>query len=116
MPYWDLLADAANSADIKKISVYMISPEIGSPTGQSIDVAIHFGANSTLVVKDDAGQEITLKGRDAAEVLLLPMRRGSTNLSAQWTKDRKAFNKGTISGFSGGGFTFALHTDSTGSR
>jgi hypothetical protein len=105
-PYWDLLADAANAADTTKLSGYMFS---GSTNGPPNNAAIRLGAKSSLIVKSEAGNDITLKANDRAEILLLPMRRGSRDLSVQWTKDNQAF-KGTISNFSGKDFEFSLHT------
>jgi hypothetical protein len=106
-PYWDLLADAANAADSKELSGYMFS---GSTNGPPINAAIRLGEKSSLVVKSESGNDITLKANDGAEIFLLPMSRRAGELSVQWTKDRQAFNKGTITNFSGKGFEFSLHT------
>jgi hypothetical protein len=111
-PYWELLADAANAGDGKKVSAYLFSLGIGNP---AVSVAIGLGMNSSLVVKDATGHDIALKANDSAEILLLPTRRGSADLSVQWTKDHKGFNIGIISNFSGGDFDFSLHTGAAGS-
>jgi hypothetical protein len=112
-PYWELLADAANGADGKKVSAYMFS--MRGREVQSVSAAIELGKNSSVVVKDAMGHDITLKANEVAEILLLAKRQGSADLSVQWTKDHKDFNKGTISNFSGGDFKFSLHTGAAGS-
>jgi hypothetical protein len=106
-PYWDMLADAANAADGKKLSGYMFS----SSTNNPINVAISFGKDSSLVVKSESGNDFTLKSNDGAEIFLLPKSRIPGELLVQWTKDHRAFNKGVISNFSGTDFAFSMHMD-----
>ena len=110
-PYWALLTDAANGGDKNMIAEYMFSSF--GPTSSSAGVTITLGANSSLQVKDDLGNELVLKAGDATAILLLPVRRGSSDLPVQWSKGPTS-NKGTILQFSGGGFSLSLHQDAPG--
>jgi acyl transferase domain-containing protein len=105
-PYWELLADAANEADNKKVSEYMFRMFGGEG---DFSAAISMGKKSFLGIKSETGNDITLKASDAAEMFLLP-KRGSGDLLVRWTKDHQTLNNGTISGFSGQDFGFSLHT------
>jgi hypothetical protein len=103
-PYWELLADAANN-DSKKINAYMFS---AGGDDASVSVAIGIGTNSSLVVKNTTGGDVTLKSDKVSEILLQPVGRGVRDLSVQWTKDHQV-SRGKISNFSGGDFKFSLH-------
>jgi hypothetical protein len=105
-PYWELLADVANKSDGKKINAYMFSAD-GDDV--SVSVAIRIGTNSSLVVKNTTGGDVTLKSDEVSEILLQPVGRGVRDLSVQWTKDHQVSDKGKISNFSGGDFKFSLH-------
>jgi hypothetical protein len=106
-PYWELLADAANKSDLKKIGAYMFSAD--HVDDESVSAAIKIGTNSSLVVRNTTGGDVTLKSDVVSEILLQPVGRGTRDLSVQWTKDHEVSSSGNISNFSGGDFKFSLH-------
>jgi hypothetical protein len=109
-PYWELLNDAANAADSKKVAEYMF---LGDPI---LTAAIHLGENSRIVYKSRGGDQIVLTD-PSDEISLLPKFQSSDgDLWLNWSNNNngKAGDGGTILSFSGQHFTFTLNTDSTG--
>jgi hypothetical protein len=104
-PYWDLLADAANSGDLAKITSRMIREGIRIE-GQNAIIDVSLSGQSELVVKNSSGEEHNLKGSEISKV---KMWAGGTGLlSVEWNDGNASKARGSIVRFLGGGFKFSL--------